>query len=128
MTTKRLLLIAGLAGAALTAATSAQAARYTCDKATPCIVQTDELKNHRVVLKFSGQGLKYEFYKLTVRLHGSSTPVKEMQLRGGKSGRIRLDLKKAGDYEISLAGCEKAKKGAAPVCKPSSEHVRLNLR
>ncbi len=127
MSIKKLTFVAGLAGVALAAAGSAQAARYTCDKSAPCIVQTEELGKHRVLLKFSGQGTKYDHYTLTIRPHGGGAE-KQVRLAGGKLGQIRLDLKKAGDYEISLAGCEKVKKGAAPVCKPSSEHVRLNLR
>ena len=131
MKIRTVILFAGLATASCVAATTSIAApvsTYTCAAATPCIVETNELGKHRVSLKWSGQGKKYDFYKLTIREHGGGTPEKELRLPGGKTGHIRLDLRKSGDYEIYLAGCEKQKKGAAPVCKPSSEHVRLNLR
>lgn len=121
------ILLAGIAAGAALAATPASAARYTCDKGAPCIVQSNELGKHRVGLKISGQGKRYDFYKLIVRPHGGGEQ-KEIRLPGGKQISTKLDLKKGGDYEIKVAGCTKAKKGETPVCAPSSEKVRLNLR
>jgi len=127
MKIRSLILLAGLAAAAGLAATPASAARYTCDKGSPCIVQSDELGKHRVSLKISGQGKNYAFYKLSVRPHGGGAE-KEIRLPGGKLVKTKVDLKKGGDYEIKVAGCFRAKKGAEPVCQPSSDKVRLNLR
>jgi hypothetical protein len=129
MKLRSVILLAGVAaGAALSAApASAAVSRHTCDKGTPCIVQSNELGKHRVALKISGQGKRYDFYKLMVRPHGGGAE-KEVRLPGGKQVNTKLDLKKSGDYEIKVAGCFKAKKGEAPVCAPSSDKVRLNLR
>lgn len=127
MNTKTLIVLAGLA--ASLAATPAFAAKstYTCTGGTPCIVESKELGKHRVLLKWSGQGKKYDYYKLTIRQHGGGAQ-KQLRLPGGKIGHQKFDLKKPGDYEFFIAGCTKAKKGEKEVCKPSSEHVRLNLR
>ena len=129
MKLRSVILLAGVAaGAALASApASAAVSNHTCDKATPCIVQSNELGKHRLGLKISGQGKRYDFYKLVVRPHGGGAE-KEIRLPGGKQVSTKLDLKKGGDYEITVAGCAKAKKGEAPVCAPSSEKVRVNLR
>ena len=127
MNTKSLIVLAGLAAATL-AATPAFAAKYTCDDTKPCIVQADELGKHRVDLKWTGKGKAYTFFKIIVRTHGGG-PVKEIKVPGGKNGHGRFNLGKPGDYEITVAGCNVPhKKGEAPVCNPSSEKVRLNLR
>ena len=126
MSIQRTILLAGIALAGLSAA-PAFAAKYTCDKSAPCIVQTDELGKHRVGLKWSGQGKKYDFYKIIVRLHGGGE-ARETKVSGGKQGHGVLNLKKAGDYEITVAGCLKKGTKGEPACKPSSEKVRLNLR
>lgn len=129
MKIRSIVILAGVAaGAALAAGpASAAASRHTCDKGTPCIVQSNELGKHRVSLKISGQGKRYDFYKLVVRPHGGGA-AKEIRLPGGKQVGTTLNLKKGGDYEIKVAGCFKPKKGEAPVCAPSSDKVRLNLR
>ena len=129
MKLRSVILLAGVAAGAALASVPASAAvsKHTCDKATPCIVQSSELGKHRVSLKISGQGKRYDFYKLVVRPHGGGAE-KEIRLPGGKQVSTKLDLKKSGDYEIKVAGCAKAKKGEAPVCAPSSEKLRVNLR
>ena len=73
-----------------------------------------------------GEGKAYAFFKIIIRTHGGG-PVKEIKVPGGKNGHGRFNLGKPGDYEITIAGCSGPKKGA-PVCQPSSEKVRLNLR
>jgi len=127
MNVKLALASAGLAAASLSAF-PALAAKYSCAGGVPCIVEADELGKRRIGLKWSGQGKKYDFYKIIVRLHGGGE-ARESKVPGGKQGRGVLNLKKAGDYEITVAGCHRpGKPGEQPVCRPSNEKVRINLR
>ena len=123
---KYTLILGALAAAAISAA-PASAARYTCGDDKPCITQANELGKRRVDLTYSGKGTSYSFYKIIVRPHGGGTP-REIVMKGGKQGHARIDLKKAGDYEITVAGCLKKGAKGEPTCTPSSEKVRLNLR
>jgi hypothetical protein len=123
---KHALMLAAIAATAFAAA-PASAARYTCGDDKPCITQTNELGKHRVDLTYSGKGTSYTFYKITVRPHGGGT-ARELTMKGGKQGHARIDLKKKGDYEITLAGCLKKGPKGEPTCTPSSEKVRVNLR
>ena len=126
MTIQRTILLAGIALAGLSAA-PAFAAKYTCDDKNPCIVKAEEHGKRRVDLTWSGKGTSYDFYKIIVRNHGGGK-AREFVMKGGKKGHGRIDLKKQGDYEITVAGCLKKGANGQPDCKPSSEKVRLNLR
>jgi hypothetical protein len=107
---------------------SALADDYTCDENGPCIVQASDLGGHRVWLKWSGQSTPYDFYKISVSLHGGG-PQKDYGMRGRDGGQGRFNLRDAGDYEITVAGCFGSRKQMADAsCTPSSEHVRMNLR
>ncbi len=116
-----------LAALALLSSFAASAARsdpYTCDDNKPCIIEASEAGRYRVRLVWSGQGTEYDYYKIIVQLHGGGEG-KEFRVRGKSGGKGKLNLRKAGDYELTVAGCYGPK--SAEMCRPSSEKVRMNL-
>jgi hypothetical protein len=87
-----------------------------CDRSGPLPRRTDV-----------GQGTPYDFFKIIVSLHGGGDP-KEYPVKGRNGGKGRFDLVRAGDYEITVAGCYGSRKRPHDAsCIPSSEKVRMNL-
>lgn len=113
-----------LAFVASTAVSPAWSDTYTCDDNKPCIIEASEAGRYRVRLAWSGQGTEYDYYKIIVRLHGGGES-KEFRVKGKSGGKGKFNLRSAGDYEITVAGCYGRK--SAEMCRPSSETVRLNL-
>ena len=106
------------------AASSAQADPYTCDDNKPCLIEASEAGRYRVRLEWSGQGTEYDYYKIIVQLHGGGE-AKEFRVKGKAGGRGKFNLRKAGDYELTVAGCYGPK--SAEMFRASSEKVRMNL-
>lgn len=106
------------------AASSAQGEPYTCDDNKPCIIDASEAGRYRVRLEWSGQGTEYDYYKIIAQPHGGGEG-REFRVKGKAGGRGKFNLKRAGDYEITVAGCYGPK--SAEMCRPSSEKVRMNL-
>lgn len=100
---------------------------YTCDDEGPCIIEATDLGGYKVALTWSGQGTRYDFFKIIVGLHGGGDPI-EYPLKGRDGGKGRFNLVRAGDYEITVSGCYGSrKKPNEASCIPSSEKVRMNL-
>ncbi len=105
-------------------ASTARSDPYTCDDNKPCIIEASEAGRYRVRLEWSGQGTEYDYYKIIVRLHGGGKG-REFRVKGNAGGKGKFNFRKAGDYEITVAGCYGPK--SAEMCRPSSEKVRMNL-
>ena len=106
----------------------ALADEYTCDDEGPCIIEATDLDDYKVALTWSGQGTRYDFFKIIVGLHGGGAPI-EYPLKGRDGGNGRFNLVRAGDYEITVSGCYGSRKRPNEAsCIPSSEKVRMNLR
>jgi hypothetical protein len=120
-------LLACVALASFAGVSTVLADEYTCDDDGPCIVDAEDLGNYKVALQWSGQGTRYDFFKIIVGIHGGGAPL-EYPLKGRNGGMGRFNLLRAGDYEITVSGCYGSRKRPADAsCIPSSEKVRMNL-
>lgn len=101
---------------------------YTCDDDGPCIIEAQDMGNYKVALTWSGQGTRYDFFKIVVGLHGGGEPT-AYPVKGRSGGSGTLDVIRAGDYEITVSACFGSRKQPDDAsCVPSSETVRINLR